>query len=277
MLQETMIERVRALCQADTRVVAAMMYGSFCFGEGDRYSDIEFVLFFEDSTYAGLDRRAWLSQIAPVALLFVNEFGVTTAIFENLVRGEFHFHAASEIEIAGGFQANGVWFPSLDSTLICDKTGMLTPYLEPLIGGPPDRTAPENLQFVVNCFFNWLVFGLNVLRRGELARALELLSAVQRNLLWMARALEGSTEHWPIPARLLERDLSANAVARYRACTAALDGPSLRRAYGECWRWAAEMLPELAARFGVTTPQSLFAPLDAVIAEISWAPRSGEK
>lgn len=32
MLQETMIERVRALCQADTRVVAAMMYGSFCFG-----------------------------------------------------------------------------------------------------------------------------------------------------------------------------------------------------------------------------------------------------
>jgi len=32
-LQETMIERVRALCQSDHRVSAAMMYGSFTRGE----------------------------------------------------------------------------------------------------------------------------------------------------------------------------------------------------------------------------------------------------
>jgi lincosamide nucleotidyltransferase len=40
--QEQLIARVRALCHADERLDAAMMYGSFVYGEGDAYSDIEF-------------------------------------------------------------------------------------------------------------------------------------------------------------------------------------------------------------------------------------------
>ena len=40
--QEAMIERVRELCEQDGRVVAALMYGSFALGQGDRFSDIEF-------------------------------------------------------------------------------------------------------------------------------------------------------------------------------------------------------------------------------------------
>ncbi|HYN89578.1 MAG TPA: lincosamide nucleotidyltransferase Lnu(B), partial [Ardenticatenaceae bacterium] len=44
-LQEEMIARVRQLCHADERVVAALMYGSFTKGEGDGFSDIEFYLF----------------------------------------------------------------------------------------------------------------------------------------------------------------------------------------------------------------------------------------
>jgi len=32
-------------------------------------------LFFEDESFEALDRRAWLEQIAPVALMYVNDFG----------------------------------------------------------------------------------------------------------------------------------------------------------------------------------------------------------
>jgi hypothetical protein len=46
--QEAMIEKVRELCNRDERVVAALMYGSFAIGEGDRFSDIEFYLFFDE-------------------------------------------------------------------------------------------------------------------------------------------------------------------------------------------------------------------------------------
>ena len=46
MLQEKMIERVRELCVQDARIEGAFMFGSFATGEGDRFSDIEFILFF---------------------------------------------------------------------------------------------------------------------------------------------------------------------------------------------------------------------------------------
>ncbi|HET9927337.1 MAG TPA: hypothetical protein VFQ09_00910 [Rubrobacter sp.] len=55
--QEAMIERTRSVCRQDARLAAAMMYGSFAQGEGDGYSDIEFILFFKDEELEGLDRR----------------------------------------------------------------------------------------------------------------------------------------------------------------------------------------------------------------------------
>ena len=39
--QEAMIEQGRKLCERDHRVVGTLMYGSFAFGEGDEFSDVE--------------------------------------------------------------------------------------------------------------------------------------------------------------------------------------------------------------------------------------------
>ena len=74
------------------------MYGSFALGEGDVFSDIEFVLFFRDDALPDLDQRAWVAQIAPVELYFADDFGHYTAIFDNLIRGEFHFEPASAMD-----------------------------------------------------------------------------------------------------------------------------------------------------------------------------------
>ena len=79
--QEVMIEKTRELCYKDERLVAALMYGSFALGEGDRFSDIEFYLFFEDEASEGLEEQAWVAQITPLALYYVNEFGNGSAIF----------------------------------------------------------------------------------------------------------------------------------------------------------------------------------------------------
>src|SRR5215213_6211107 len=96
--QQSMIERTRRVCREDGGLVAAMMYGSFAQNEGDEFSDIEFILFFEDGELANLDQEEWVSRISPVGLYFVNEYGNGTAIFENLVRGEFH--------VCGGLSAH---------------------------------------------------------------------------------------------------------------------------------------------------------------------------
>jgi lincosamide nucleotidyltransferase len=119
--QEVMIERVRELCDQDERVVSALMYGSFALGQGDRFSDIEFYLFFADEVSERLQEEAWVGQIAPLELYYVNEFGNGTAIFENLVRGEFHFEAASDVGLVDVWES--ACFPSLESTVLVDKNG----------------------------------------------------------------------------------------------------------------------------------------------------------
>jgi lincosamide nucleotidyltransferase len=199
-------------------------------------------------------------------LYFFNEWGTGTAVFDNLVRGEFHFKRISDVKEIETWRGN-VWFPSLEATLLLDRDGALTSCLQALIGTPPARDAPESVQHVLNCFVNWMLFGSNVLARGELARASELLGWVQRYLLWMARLQECTTEHWPIPTRALEQDISAPAYARYVACTSKLDPGDLVRAYLEAWAWGKEMASSLAARYEIAVPGPLVDKLDALFLE----------
>jgi lincosamide nucleotidyltransferase len=261
-----MIERVRALCREDARLDAALMYGSFAFGEGDPYSDIEFLLFFDDAAFPGLDRRAWVEQIAPVELFFVNEFGITAVIFDNLIRGEFHFHSVSEMSVTDGWPG-AVYFPSLEAVLIADKSGKLAPRVQPLIGPPPTFATPEAVQALADRFLNWWLFGFHVLRRGEYARALELLGKAQLHLLSMVRVQEGITARWWIPSRALEKELSPAAYARFAACTAPLDGPALHRAYAQAWTWGHELLIALHDERGVHVPEALCARITSLIGE----------
>ncbi len=267
--QEAMIGRVRRVCREDACLVGAMMYGSFAQGGGDGFSDIEFVLFHEVAL-GDRDQEEWVSRIAPVGLYFTNEYGVGTAIFENLVRGEFHFYGAPEMgEIVNESMRETDWLPSLDAALVFDRTGELARRLEGVVGPPPGRDTPGEVRFVCNSLVNWLVFGSNVFARGELARALDLLGAVRYRLSQMVRVLEGSTFHWSNAPKLLEEEISGAAYARYAACTARLDREELRGAYLAAWGWAREMMASLSERHEAATPPArLLRRLDGRFAEV---------
>jgi lincosamide nucleotidyltransferase len=273
--QEAMIERTRSVCWEDERLAAAMMYGSFAQGEGDGFSDIEFILFFRDEELDGLDQGEWVSRISPVGLYFVNEYGNGTAIFENLVRGEFHFDRLSDIErVVGESMRDADWLPSLEDTLILDRTGELAPRLREIVGPPPERDTPGQIRFVCDCFVNWFVFGSNLFARGELARSLDLLGIVRDRLLQMVRVLEGSTLHWFNSARFLEAEITQTSYTRYAACTARLDREEMRQAYLSAWGWGRELMTSLGKRHGVALPASLLKRLDRRFAETFSAPGS---
>jgi lincosamide nucleotidyltransferase B/F len=265
-VQEAMIARLRDLCLQDERVVAALLYGSFTRGEGDAFSDIEAALFFVDDALRTLDQQAWVQQIAPVALYFDDDFGHHTAIFTNLIRGEFHFEPASAMATVASWQGNA-WFPNLDAAVLVDRTGKRAPHLQALTGPPPNRDTPACVQRLFANFINAVLLGTNVLTRGEVARALEVLAQVHRNLLWMARLLEHATEHWPTPARAAEQDLSAAACARYVACTAPAQQDALWMAYRASWIWGREMMQALARRHNLSVHGALLAQMDRRLLE----------
>jgi lincosamide nucleotidyltransferase len=258
--QEDMIEKVRELSERDERVVSALMYGSFALGQGDRFSDIEFYLFFEDEASEGLEEEVWVGQIAPLDLYYVNEFGNGTAIFENLVRGEFHFEAASNVSLVDAWES--AWFPSLDSAVLVDKTGELSSRVGRLVRCPPDLDTPERALFLCHSLVNWTLMGANLLERGEYARAEAFLTLVHGHLLQALRLVEGKSANWLTPTRRLEEDASATHYQRYRACTAALEAEQLVWAYASTWEWGRELMGELATRHAFALPEALLDKLD---------------
>ncbi len=258
--QEVMIEKVRELCQRDARVVSALMYGSFALGQGDGFSDIEFYLFFDDEALDGLEEAVWVSQIAPLELYYVNEFGNGTAIFVNLIRGEFHFEPSSNVGLVDAWET--AWFPSLESAVLVDKSGELSRRVSRLVRRPPEMDTPERALFLCNSLMNWTLMGTNLLKRGEYARAEALLTLVHGHLLRSVRLVEGRTANWLSPSRRLEEDVSAASYQRFRASTAALDMRQLVRAYASTWEWTKELMSELATRHAFTLSETLLNKLD---------------
>ena len=258
--QEVMIERVRELCDRDERIVSALMYGSFALGEGDRFSDIEFYLFFEDEAAEGLREEAWVGRIAPLELYYVNEFGSGTAIFDNLVRGEFHFETASNVGLVDAWEV--AWFPSLESAVLVDKTSELSRRVSRLVRRQPEMDTPERALFLCRSLINWTLMGANLLQRGEYARAEAFLTLVHGHLLQTMRLVEGKSANWLSPTRRLEEDASATSYERYKECTAALEAEQIAQAYASTWEWGRELMGKLAARHALTLPEALLDKLD---------------
>ena len=258
--QEVMIEKVRKLSEQDERVVATLMYGSFALGQGDRLSDIEFYLFFADGALEGLDEEAWVIQIAPADLYYVNEFGNGTAIFANLIRGEFHFETASNTGLVDAWET--AWFPSLGAAVLVDKSGELSRRVSRLVRRQPEMDTPERALFLCRSLMNWTLMGANLLERGEYGRAEAFLTLVHGHLLQAMRLVEGKSANWLSPTRRLEEDASAVSYERYRECTAALEAEKLARAYASTWEWGRELMGKLATRHALTLPEGLLDKLD---------------
>lgn len=253
--QQQMIDKLRTVCHQDKHITGAVLAGSFGMGEGDAYSDLDCVLFFRDDALPTLDRRLWLEQIAPVLLFFPDDFGHFTAIFDGLIRAEFHFDSENDIQRVAMWKGFA-WLPSLEQAILVDRIGELTRALQPLTE-QVERDTPQTVQHISHNFINLALFGLNVLERGERARALELLNGVHRSLLWMARLMEGATVHWPTPSRSAEKDLSQEAYERLVECTSALEAEGLRRAYQTAWAWGVEMMRALHERHSLPLPEQV--------------------
>jgi lincosamide nucleotidyltransferase len=241
-----------------------MLHGSIPLGEADVYSDIDCIIYFKDEVIPDLDRQEWVSRIAPLLLFYKNEFGNWAAVFENFVRGEFHFYPESKIPELAGF-AGVVWFPSVEAAVLVDKTGHLHKALRALVDTKPEHGQHPDLEYLSDNFCNWILFGANVFARGEHARALEILNLVHGTLLRLIRLQSDATTHWVTPTRLLEREISPESYQAFQKCTAALDQGGLGRAYEHTWELGRTLLEHLYVNFEKPPPNVLLNRLEQAL------------
>lgn len=259
--QMDLINKVRGLCEADKAVICALMYGSFAKEKGDQYSDIEFAVYFEEESLKALKVDEWLNGIAPVLLCYENEFGVIEVIFNGLVRGEFHFEPISNIGQLSEWKLTD-WFPALNLTLIVDKSGELIPLLNQLIGEAPSNEFKKQAQHICDCYIGWIVFGFNVLKRGEFARAHCLLGTIQWKLLSLIRLYEEKFENWCMPSRELEKDICIDLYAEYAFCTCNLNQSNLEQAYNNSWNLGKKLLTSLKGKNNIVVSEQLVKQLN---------------
>lgn len=256
MLQYTLLHAFREAIAQERRILAALTYGSLTQGEADEYSDIEFYLYCDEPQ--AFDLLEFLSRVSPVHLLTRNEFGTWNALFDGLIRGEFHVEHPCTIREIANWPERRV---DSERMLIKDPHGELRRSLNELQARALKAPHPgAELQVLWDRFLNWMVFGSAVLLRGERARAHELLWFAQGVLVRLARLHEGALQHWLSEKRLLESELSSASLARYAACTAGL--PDLERAYFEAWTWGRELLTALHGVAAVQVREAVVKSLD---------------
>lgn len=230
--QEKLIARVTQLAANNQMIAAVLMYGSFTQNAGDAYSDVEFYVFINDAGFEAFNVNQWLQNIAPVYTCFVNNYGTTVVIFQNLIRGEFHFMRQSQMAIVESFAAVG-YVPDIESMCLYDDSGVLRQHLETL----RDRAAAirrddaASIEYTLNNCVNLLLMGINVLKRGEAARAWDLMTQTQTFYVQLVRLCEKQTHHWLNPMKNLEHEISEAAYRKLAEGTCGLDSGELARAY----------------------------------------------
>ena len=238
MVQLEMIERVKSLAHQSAAISAVLMYGSFVKGEGDEYSDIEFYIFLNPDI--NFDKQSWITSIQKIELFFLNEFGTEVAIFENLVRGEFHFMDVDQVGIINswiGLASFEYW----ENMILVDKDNRLLEVIEKIDKDGPRRDGIENIIWLQSSLINMLLFTKNLLLRSEWAHAQQNFFYIHRYLLWLIRIEANSTNHWESPTKKLEMDIPSIWYKKYSECIPSLDQQNLHRAFLRCVNLAREL------------------------------------
>ena len=226
--QLQLIEKTKFIARSDENVSAVFMYGSFTKNEGDQYSDIEFYIFIKEKEKFFPER--WVNQIHPVALYFTNEYGTKVAIFENMIRGEFHFLSIDEVEIIKTWEGM-VEFSDFDKMNLIDKDGLLSKTLSEIKIKSPERLTGNNILWLSQSLLNVLLTTGNLIRRNEFAHAHQSLSNVHKYLLWLIRLINNKTQHWESPTKGLEKDIQKDWYSEYHRTTSDLNPENLKAAF----------------------------------------------
>jgi len=255
--QPLMIEKVKELAVADAKVSAVLMYGSFIKGEADQYSDIEFYIFCRQA----LHHESWVAGIRPVRMFFRNEFGTEVAVFDNLVRGEFHFAPVEDIEVVKSWEGLTT-FEYADRMILADKDGLLAEVMSCISKERPRHDSADHIRWLGQSLINNLLMTKNIVLRGEYAHAQQCFQYVQKYLIWLIRLADGADNHWESPAKKLESEITRSWHEAYAACVPDLQADRLMESLKAAVNLGLELFKKLEPGADLNDLKSLLKAVD---------------
>ena len=247
----TVMNRFVAACQADERVIAAFLGGSYASGTTDAYSDLDLYLITTDEAYQDFfaGREAFIRLLGePVFLEDFNEYGfdLVLFIFANGTEGELGLGSESHFtHIHGG-----------PHRVLVDKKGILAGVVF------PSYEAAQSEQIAkLRCLIYWFWHDLShhfitPMARGQLWSAygaLEDLRLTCVNLARLRHNFSAEAEGY----QKLEQAIPVEQLAPLQATFCAMEHGAMLQAAFVIVRFYQELALPLARAHGITYPADL--------------------
>lgn len=245
---QVVIDRFVATCQADARVVAAFLRGSYASGTADAYSDLDLGLIAADETYEDFlaGRAAFMRLLGEP--LFLETFELphfVFFIFPDGIEGELAFGRASHFDhISRG-----------PYRVLLDKTGILAGAV--FSGHEPAQAEQiETLRRLVYWFWHDLSHFITAMGRGQLWWAHGQLEDLRRycvNLARLRHNFSAEAEGY----EKVEQALPVEQLSPLQATYCPLEHGAMLQAGRTIVRFYRDLAPLLARTHGIAYPDAL--------------------
>ena len=248
--QQALLQRFTAACEADDRILAAFLGGSFASGTADAYSDLDIYLVTTDEDYDAFfgQRQEFMRRLGTLVFLEdFNDFGFDMLIFTfaDDVEGELALGRESDFEhIHGG-----------PYKVLVDKKGLLAGKVFPMLA-PTEEDQRKTLRRLIYWFWEDLSHVITALHRGQLWSAHISLDSMRRrcvNLARLERDFSVEAEgYWKVEKALPEEEL-----LRLKATFCPLEARAMLQAVLTLVRYYQQVAPRLAAKYGIAYPADI--------------------
>ena len=248
---QVVINRFVAACQADERVVAAFLGGSYARGTADVYSDLDLYLITTDEAYEDFyaGRAAFMRRLGePVFLEDFNLPNIVFFIFPDDTEGELGLGRESQFNHIHG----GPYKVLLDKKRLL--AGAVFPGHEP---APAEQI--ETLRRLVYWFWHDLSHFITAMGRGQLWWAYGQLEALRLNCMNLARLRQnfsdadvGEEGYFKV-----ERAIPVEQLSPLEVTLCPLEQGAMLQAALVIVRFYQELAPLLAQTHGITYPVDL--------------------
>jgi predicted nucleotidyltransferase len=246
-----LIDSFVAACQADERVLAAFLTGSYARSSADAHSDLDLGLITTDDAYDELvaTRAEFIGQLGEI--LFLEDFDLPQTVFAILANG-------TELELAMGRESSFAHIAAGPFQVLLDKSGVLT--AAELRGNMPDsERLREALRRLIVWFWHDLSHFMTAIARRQPWWAYGQLQALRQSVLSLAR-LQHSFADLEIGAEAyfkVDLDLPGDTLSPFAATISSLDSAQMITAIGAIVDLYRSISPALAAAHGLDYPLAL--------------------